>query len=96
MKKETQKSIVRLVLAALLLVNAFLTARGQNPLPFTDTMVSEFLGEVLALASILWVWWKNNNITPEACTAQVIIDEMKATRNQETETVEEPKDSEVE
>ena len=77
MKKETQKAIVRLVVAAVLLVNGYLTAKGINPLPFDETTAGEFTSEILAAASCIWVWWKNNNVTKAACQAQEVCDTIK-------------------
>lgn len=35
---------------------------------------------VLSAACILWSWWKNQNITPEAIQAQAVLDHLKAER----------------
>ena len=32
---------------------------------------------VLALACLLWCWWKNNNVTDAAIAAQAVLDSLK-------------------
>lgn len=52
-----------LAAALLLFVNAVLTSKGRNPLPFDETMVTEFITQASAVWAITWAWWKNNNVT---------------------------------
>lgn len=47
-----------------------------------DTIVSAVL-TIASLVSIVWAWWKNNNVTPEAAMAQKYLDELKAVKRGE-------------
>lgn len=74
---ERAKGITRLVVAVILFINGILTAKGINPIPFDESAFTEILTQLLSGASVLWVWWKNNNITPESAVAQGLLQELK-------------------
>lgn len=78
---ERTKAIINLIIAAVVLVNAILTASGRNPIPFDQNAVAEFITYAAAGLETVWIWWKNQNVTAEAITAQKIADEMKADRD---------------
>lgn len=63
---ELSKAIIRLIVMAVLGVNAILTATGHNPIPFDGSAVTEVLTQIAAGLSCLWVWWKDNNVTKKA------------------------------
>ena len=70
MKNETIKAFIRLLVAAILAFNTVLTAKGLNPIPFDESAFSDVALQVATGLSVLWVWWKNNNITKTAKRAQ--------------------------
>lgn len=70
MKNEVSKAIIRLIVMAILAVNAILTANGHNPIPFNESAFTEVATYILAGAAAVWSWWKNNNITKKAQEAQ--------------------------
>lgn len=70
MKNETIKAFIRLLVAAILMLNSVLTAKGLNPIPFDETAFSDVALQVATGLSVLWVWWKNNNVTKTAQYAQ--------------------------
>lgn len=70
MKNETIKAFIRLLVAAILAFNTVLTAKGLNPIPFDESVFSDVALQVATGLSVLWVWWKNNNITKTAKRAQ--------------------------
>ena len=70
MKKEVSMSIIRLIVASLLLINAILTAKGINPIPFDESTFTEIATQIAAGIGCIWVWWKNNNVTKSAQYAQ--------------------------
>lgn len=78
--EERTKAIINIVIAFLVLINALLTASGRNPLPVNESAVAEFISYGAAGLETLWIWWKNQNLTAEAITAQRIADDMKADR----------------
>lgn len=70
MKNETIKAFIRLLVAAILMLNSALTAKGLNPIPFDETAFSDITLQIATGLSVLWVWWKNNNVTGKAQEAQ--------------------------
>lgn len=70
MKNETIKAFIRLLVAAILAFNTVLTAKGLNPIPFDESAFSNIALQIATGLSVLWIWWKNNNITKTAKEAQ--------------------------
>lgn len=70
MKNETIKAFIRLLVAAILMLNSVLTSKGLNPIPFDETAFSDIALQIATGLSVLWVWWKNNNVTGKAQEAQ--------------------------
>lgn len=70
MRNETVKAFIRLLVAAILMLNSVLTAKGLNPIPFDETAFSDVTLQIATGLSVLWLWWKNNNVTRAAKEAQ--------------------------
>lgn len=70
MRNETTKAFIRLLVAAILAFNTVLTAKGLNPIPFDETAFSDIALQIATGLSVIWVWWKNNNVTQTAKEAQ--------------------------
>ena len=70
MKNETIKAFIRLLVAAILMLNSVLTAKGLNPIPFDESAFSDVALQVATGLSVLWVWWRNNTVTKTAKEAQ--------------------------
>lgn len=79
--KEKGKAIANIIIAGILFLNAVLTAKGNNPFPFNENAITETVSYIVAGLDAVWIWWKNQNITIEAQTAQKIMDDMKNDRN---------------
>ena len=47
-----------------------LTAKGLNPIPFDESAFSDVALQVATGLSVLWVWWKDNNVTAKARAAK--------------------------
>ena len=74
-KMERIKAIVTLVVVCCVNV--------ANVLGFAadaDAWVNVALS-VLSAASIVYAWWKNQNVTPEAAQAQVLLDALKTAKH---------------
>lgn len=71
------KAIVRLLVTVILTINACLTAKGMNPIPFDESAFTEAVTYILSAVTIVWSWWKNNNVTKAACEAQGYLDQLK-------------------
>lgn len=65
------KAITRIIVTAVLTLNALLTASGRNPIPFDENAFGEFVAYLLNGASILWAWWKNNSVTEVAMLSDI-------------------------
>ena len=70
MRNETIKAFIRLLVAAILALNTVLTAKGLNPIPFDESAFSDVALQVATGLSVIWVWWRNNNVTRAAKEAQ--------------------------
>lgn len=68
-------AIIRLIVGAMLLVNALLVSKGYSPVDI-DAVV-EVAVYALAFLSFLWAWWKNNNVTIAAQKAQAQLEAFK-------------------
>jgi len=75
------ETIIRLVVLVVTLANAFLSAIGKNPLPFSSDEAYVFISALAATGATVWATWKNNSITQEAKTGDKI---MVALKNGET------------
>ena len=74
---ELSKAIIRLLVTFVLVLNAGLTAKGLNPIPFDESAVTDILTQLFAAGSIVWSWWKNNNITKKARAQKEISNKLK-------------------
>ena len=74
---ELSKAIIRLLVTFVLVLNAGLTAKGLNPIPFDESAVTDVLTQLFAAGSIVWSWWKNNNITKKARAQKEISNKLK-------------------
>lgn len=79
---QRTKAIVRLLAVVVTWLNAILTAKGINPIPFDEGMAAEIIGYILAAASSVWAWWKHTNWT---LGAQVVYPDIKTINKTETE-----------
>ena len=74
---ELYKAIIRLLVTFVLVLNAGVTAKGLNPIPFDESAVTDVLTQLFAAGSIVWSWWKNNNITKKARAQKEISNKLK-------------------
>lgn len=70
-------TIVRTVIFIFALTNQFLTNRGFNPFPFSEEQLYVVLTDFFTLGAGIWVWWKNNSVTPEARKADEYLAKLK-------------------
>lgn len=66
-KQMRTKALIRLLVMAVLTVNAGLTLAGVNPIPFDESAFTEVATQIAAGLSIVWSWWKDAPMTAEAC-----------------------------
>ena len=75
--KERIKAIVRIVALGVLFTNSILAAKGLSPIPFDEQAVTETVSDIATGLMSVYVWWKNNNLTKEAQSAQLHLNELK-------------------
>ena len=52
-------------------MNGQLVAAGMNPIPFDETLVTEWATYIATILMIAWVWWKDAPMTKEALKAHI-------------------------
>lgn len=77
MRNETIKAFIRLLVAAILAFNTVLTAKGLNPIPFDESAFSDVALQVATGLSVLWCWWRNNNVTAKARAQKELSNKLK-------------------
>jgi SPP1 family holin len=73
-----KQAFIRIIVALVGTVNAILTAKGLNPIPFDETLVTEWLSYAFDGAMVFLVWWKNSPVTKHAQEAQKYLETLKA------------------
>ncbi|MEL7659630.1 phage holin [Acetobacterium wieringae] len=71
------KEWVQLIVLALVVVNGALTMFGVNPITVSEDFLYIAISGALVIIVPFYNKWKNWNVTPEAVTAQDILDLMK-------------------
>lgn len=79
--KSRIKAIAALLVALVPAINIILVMFGKSPLPFSQDEVNVGISAVIEVLGIFYAWYKNQNITNEAQTAQAILDKLKADKN---------------
>ena len=74
MNQETLKAIITIVVTALVNIANILGYALDM-----DTVLNAVL-TVFAFACIVYSWWFNQNVTPEAQEAQLLLDKLKAAK----------------
>lgn len=60
--KERLMAVVRLLALLVAFANSYFIAKGSNPIPFDETLVTEWLGHGIDAIIGVWVWWKDSNV----------------------------------
>lgn len=68
---------VQLIVLALVVINGALTMFGVNPISVSENFLYIAISGALVIVLPFYHKWKNWNVTPEAVTAQDILDLMK-------------------
>jgi len=80
MKPET---IARTIVAAIALLNSVLIMIGKAPLDLDENTIYVVVSGIATIVTTIWVYWKNNDITPEAMIGSDYMRELKARRGME-------------
>lgn len=71
-------AITRLVVAIVTIINVIAGAFGWQPLGIDGELIYTIVSGIMAVLASIWAWWKNNNMTVAAQTAQYALNEIKA------------------
>lgn len=66
MENGKTKAFINLIISVILTVNMGLTLAGKNPIPFDEGAFTSCASCILAGLSIVWSWWKDNDVTKKA------------------------------
>ena len=61
-----KKAFIRLAVTVFATVNAILTAKGSNPIPLDESLLTEWLSYAFDFGMLVWAWWKDAPITKAA------------------------------
>ena len=75
--KVSAGTFVSLVLMILGIINLVLQALGKPPIQFGTQEVTIFVTALYTFVAGIYAWWKNNNVTKNALTVQVIFNGLK-------------------
>lgn len=59
-------TIIRTVIAFVVIINTVLTLFDKNPFPYSTEEIEVAVAAVLDVVTTIWVWWKNNSFTVAA------------------------------
>lgn len=76
-KDERAMAFVRLIVSIVTIVNVIAAQFGWQPLGIDGEMVYNVVSSIAAVMTMVWAWWKNNNVTEAAVAGQKITDMMK-------------------
>ena len=71
-------TIIRTLCLALTIINAVLQSKGMNVLPIDDAQIATLVSDAALIGASVWNWYKNNNLTSAAQSAQKVLDAEKA------------------
>jgi SPP1 family holin len=84
--RNRRDAVLRLVVPLYSLLNLTLLAFGYDPLPFETTEVETALTALTGAITLVYAWWKNNNLTQAAERAQHYLVQLKDQKNVENQT----------
>lgn len=73
-----KKLLVQTIVELILIINAWLTLKGINPIPFDESQLTEFFTYIIGGAATLYAMWKNHNFSKAAKEGQRLTDAIKA------------------
>ncbi|KFI65881.1 phage holin [Bifidobacterium cuniculi] len=79
--KERAKAIATLAVSLYSMISAGCALAGINPLPFTTDQVSAGVFSILSVISVIYAWWKDQNITEAAAAGSVVTRSIKLSQS---------------
>lgn len=86
MKNLDAGTVTRLVILLITLLNMTLTISGNNPIPFSEESVGEYISLTFLGISSIVAYWKNNPHTLEAKKANEHMKQLKAERKSQEDS----------
>lgn len=77
MDKSTIETIAGTIAGIISFGNMILANYGWIPLDITSDQIYQFISTVAVIVSAVFIWWKNNNVTPDAKKSQEVLDGLK-------------------
>lgn len=84
--RSRRDAVLRLVVPLYSLLNLTLLAFGYDPLPFETTEVETALTALVGAMTLVYAWWKNNNLTQAAARAQHYLVQLKDQKDVKNQT----------
>ena len=81
----TSGTIARTIILALALINQLLSATGHAVIPIEDATIEQLVSTSWTVLAAVWAWYKNNSFTAAAQEADVIMKDLKAGRDIESQ-----------
>ena len=75
--KEQILAFAPLIISILTLTNTFLSMKGLPCIEIDNATITQAVSAIATIISILWAWWKNNNVTEKAKISQEVLSSMK-------------------
>lgn len=69
-KNEKILAVTRMIILLINFLNSILSHYGKPIIKTDNEFVYQTVSDFILLANIIYVWWKNNNITNNAIKAQ--------------------------
>lgn len=80
-KEELKQQIMAfapLIISIITLVNTFLSAKGMPCIEIENETITQAVSAIATIVSLLWAWWKNNNVTEDSQISQQVLSCMKS------------------
>lgn len=76
--KSIIEAVTTLVVNGLVILNMILQASGRPAIEIGSEQISLTINAILVVATTVYSWWRNNNITSAAVIGQEILDGLKS------------------
>lgn len=77
MNKDQIESIVGTIVAIISIGNLIAKNFGWIPLDISQDVIYNFVSNIAVVCSSIYIWWKNNNVTPDAKLSQKVLNGLK-------------------
>ena len=75
--KEQIEAFAPLLISILTLTNTFLSMKGMPCIQIDNATITQAVSAAATIVSVVWAWWRNNNVTEKAKISQEVLYGMK-------------------